>query len=135
MIGTSLTVMASDNIPVLTLKENEYNSNDERHIKIGWEGNKGTYEIQIDDDSDFNSTITKQRNTKQGFFYNFVLNENQDATYYIRVRVKNGDWSNVVTASIKEIIESETPSYIPPIKFPVIPNISSSIKIPNIKFN
>lgn len=119
----AITVFA-DNKPVLSLEANQYNSNGERHIKVTWEGPKGSYELQIADNDDFKNAIIKKRSVNQGAFYNFVLDENVDATYYIRVRQLNKEWSNVVVADINKPIETEGKPYF------TIPN---AVKIPNIK--
>ena len=135
ILGSTLTAHAESKMPSLTLEANEYNSNGERHIKVSWEGTSGTYQIQLDDSADFESPIGKKRTSKQGRYYNFVLNENVDATYYIRVRLANGEWSNVVVADMGEPIETESTSYFNFPKFPVIPDISGSIKAPEIVFD
>lgn len=117
VFSCTTTVLASsstkNNTPILTLETNQYNSNGERHIKVTWTGDSGTYQIQIDDDSDFESPTTKKRPSKQGMYWNFVLNENVDATYYVRVRKNGGEWSNVVVAETDKLIEDEKeyPSY------------------------
>ena len=135
ILGSTLTAHAESKMPSLTLEANEYNSNGERHIKVSWEGTSGTYQIQLDDSANFESPIGKKRTSKQGRYYNFVLNENVDATYYIRVRLANGEWSNVVVADMGEPIETESTSYFNFPKFPVIPDISGSIKAPEIVFD
>ena len=134
MVGCTVTAHAAD-APVLTLEANEYNSNGERHIKVTWEGKSGTYQIQLDDDENFTDPIEKKRSSKQGAYWNFVLDENVDATYYIRVRLVNGEWSNVVVASMEEPIETESTSYFNFPKFPAIPDISGSIEAPEIVFD
>ena len=67
MMGCVVTAHAADT-PVLTLEANEYNSNGERHIKVSWEGNSGTYQIQLDDDENFTDPIEKKRSSKQGTY-------------------------------------------------------------------
>ena len=135
ILGSTLTAHAESKMPSLTLEANEYNSNGERHIKVSWEGTSGTYQIQLDDSADFESPIGKKRTSKQGRYYNFVLNENVDATYYIRVRLANGEWSNVVVADMGEPIETESTPYFSVPKLPTIPDISDSIEVPEIVFD
>lgn len=131
---SSVTAFAADNAPVLTLDKNQYNENGERHIKITWEGASKAYIIELDDNKYFSSPITKNREVyhirKNGKFYNFVLSENVDATYYIRVRtVDNMLWSNVVIADIENNKnESENKPYFNIPKLPDIPKL-------NIKFD
>lgn len=134
VIGSSLTAHAESNTPSLTLDANEYNSNGERHIKVSWEGTSGTYQIQLDDDINFGSPIEKNRASKQEQYWNFVLSENVDATYYVRVRLVNGEWSNVIVASMDYPIESESDPYFTIPKLPTIPDISGGFKIPSIDF-
>ena len=135
LMGCTATAHAADKTPVLTLEANEYNSNGERHIKVTWEGKSGTYQIQLDDDENFTDPIEKKRSSKQGAYWNFVLDENVDATYYIRVRLINGEWSNVVVASMEEPIETESTPYFSVPKLPTIPDISDSIEVPEIVFD
>ena len=135
LMGCTVTAHAADKTPVLTLEANEYNSNGERHIKVTWEGKSGTYQIQLDDDENFTDPIEKKRSSKQGTYWNFVLDENVNATYYIRVRLVNGEWSNVVVASMEEPIETESTPYFSIPKLPTIPDISDSIEAPEIVFD
>lgn len=131
----SLTTFAADNAPVLTLEKNQYNSNGERHIKVEWDGVTGTYQLQIDDDVNFESPISKTRTSRQGQYYNFVLSENVDATYYVRVRLVNGEWSNIIVASMDELIEDENNPYLSTPTLPKIPDLFDSIKVPEINFD
>lgn len=107
----------------LQLESNEHNSNGERHIKVTWSGISGSAIVQLSDNEQFLNAIEKKRTSKQGTYYNFVLKENVDATYYIRVRSVNGGWSNVVVASAESKIESESTPYIPTPDIPKIPEI------------
>lgn len=132
VLGLSMTALASDNTFALTLEKNEYNSNGERHIKAAWTGKSGTYQIQLDDDKDFKSPISKKTKNK---FWNFVLKENVDATYYIRVRLGNGAWSDVVVASMDAIEESKGNAYFSVPALPSIPNISGGVKLPQLKIS
>ena len=134
VLNCTITAHAADAVPVLTLEANEYNSNGERHIKVTWEGKSGTYQIQLDDDENFTYPIEIKRSSKQGTYWNFVLDENVNATYYIRVRLVNGEWSNVVVASMEEPIETESTPYFSVPKLPTIPEISGSVQAPTIKF-
>ena len=125
VIGCSTTVFAASNSPILTLEKNQYNDNGERHIKVSWEGLSKSCILEIDDNEDFTSPETKTRSlynvTRNGKCYNFVLSENVDDTYYIRVRYSNSEeWSNVVIAEIDNKIEDEPnlPSYS------FVPNLS-----------
>ena len=68
-------------------------------------------------------------------YWNFVISENVEATYYIRVRLVNGEWSNVVVASMEEPIETESTPYFSVPKLPTIPDISGSVQAPTIKFD
>lgn len=129
-----ITVHAST-VPILKLEANEYNSNGERHIKVSWEGTSGTYQIQLDDDVNFESPIEKKRSSKQGTYWNFVLSENVDATYYIRVRLSNGEWSNTVVADIDEQNETEDTPYFSIPELPKVPDISGSITVPDIDWS
>lgn len=141
MAFTITMPVSAASAPVLTLDKNQYNENDERHIKIKWEGPSKSYVIEIDDNEDFTSPTMKVRSVyhirKNGKFYNFVLSENVDATYYIRIRtIDSNEWSNVVIADIEENkIESKPTAYLPMVDMPEIPDISGSIKIPKIKID
>lgn len=137
LIGCSLYTQAESNSPILTLEKNQYNSNGERHIKISWEdASSGTYQLQIDEDVNFGSPVNKKRSSRQGKYYNFVLAENVDDTYYIRVCSSNGEWSNVVIADISEPIESENKPYFTIPKIPQIPTIDvSNIQFPTLKID
>lgn len=119
----------------LELESNEYNSSGERHIKVTWSGGNGTTIIQLSDNEQFENAIEKKRTRKQGTYYNFVLKENVDATYYIRARSVNGEWSNVVVAGMENKIEIESAPYIPTPELPEIPDVSGSVQIPEIKFD
>lgn len=130
LCGLSMTALAANNTPILTLVNNEYNSNGERHIKVSWEGKSGTYQIQLDDDEDFGSPTIKKTKNK---YWNFVLKENVDATYYIRVRLGNGAWSEVLVASMDEIEGSTGNAYFDTHTLPSIPNISGVVKLPKLK--
>lgn len=125
LFGLSTTALAANDIPVLTLEKNEYNSNGERHIKVSWTGKSGTSQIQIDDDMNFGSPTIKNTKNK---YWNFVLKDNVDATYYVRVRIGSGNWSEVIVAEGKEV---ETPikgnSYFETPKI-TIPNITNSVR-------
>ena len=133
VLGLSTTALASNNIPILTLEKNEYNSNGERHIKVSWECKSGTYQIQLDDDEDFRSPTIKKTKNK---YWNFVLKENVDATYYIRVRLGNGAWSEVLVADGKDNIEgSSGNAYFDTPTLPSIPNISGGVKLPKLKIS
>lgn len=132
LFGLSTTALAANNTLVLTLVKNEYNSNGERHIKVSWEGKSGTYQIQLDDDEDFGSPIIKKTKNK---YWNFVLKENVDATYYIRVRLGNGTWSEIIVANMDKIEESTGNAYFDTPTLPSIPNISGSVKLPKLNIN
>lgn len=119
----------------LELESNEHNSNGERHIKVTWSGISGSAIVQLADNEQFENAIEKKRTRKQGTYYNFVLKENVDATYYIRVRSVNGEWSNVVVASLKNKIESESTPYIPTPELPEIPDVSGNVQVPEFKFD
>lgn len=135
VLNCTITAHAADAVPVLTLEANEYNSNGERHIKVTWEGKSGTYQIQLADNENFDNPTVKTRSRKQGMYWNFVISENVEATYYIRVRLVNGEWSNVVVASMEEPIETESTPYFSVPKLPTIPDISGSVQAPTIKFD
>lgn len=132
---TSACNVNAENTLTLQLESNEYNSNGERHIKVTWQGSNGTTIIQLSDNEQFLNAIEKKRASKQGTYYNFVLKENVDATYYIRVRSVDGEWSNVVVASTENKIESENTPYIPTPDIPEVPNVSENIQTPDIKFD
>lgn len=119
----------------LQLETNEYNSNGERHIKVTWSGISGSAIVQLSDNEQFLNAIEKKRTRTQGTYYNFVLKENVDTTYYIRVRSVNGGWSNVVVASAENKIESENTPYIPTPDIPEVPDVSGSVQIPDVKFD
>lgn len=129
LLSCTMTAFASNDTPVLKLEANQYNSNGERHIKVSWEGNSGTYQLQLSDNVDFENATVKKRSSKQGQYYNFVLSENVDETYYIRVRrLTNGEWSNTVIADMEEnAIETESTPYFKIPEIPSIPDISQSI--------
>lgn len=135
VFSCSMMSLAAGNVPVLTLEKNEYNSNGERYIKLSWEGTSGTYQLQLDDDENFKSPITKKRTSGQGKYYNFVLSENDDATYYARVRLANGNWSNIIVAEMEEIGESESNAYLQIPNLPSIPNITGSLTFPSFSFS
>lgn len=126
VIGCSATAFAA-NAPTLTLEQSQYNSNGERHIKVSWTGDSKACTLEIDDNAEFVSPEVKTRSlyniSRNGKCYNFVLSENVDATYYIRIRYSNSEeWSNVVVAEINEveIEDKEYPS------FSFLPNIDLS---------
>lgn len=139
-IGCGTTVFAADNTaPVLTLEANRYNENGERHIKVSWEGSSKSCILEIDDNEDFSSPETKTRTlyniTRNGKCYNFVLSENVDDTYYIRVRYSNSEeWSNVVVAEIDNSTEDEKPNLPSYSFFPNLSNIDWS-KIINVDWS
>ena len=126
VFSCAFTTCAAGN--ALTLEKNQYNSNGERHIKVAWT-TKGMCELQLDDNANFESPIVKKTSRK---YYNFVLSENVDATYYVRVKALNGDWSNVVTADIEKPIESEKKPYIAIQNVPSIPKLTINFSM--IKF-
>jgi hypothetical protein len=97
------------------LQKNEYNSNGERHLKITWKAVNGAdaYQIEIADNPYFKNSETKRRVPRQGNYYNFVIDENVDATFYIRIRpifvIENyneeyitiyGRWTNLVARAL-----------------------------------
>ena len=132
VLACTMTVFAANDVPVLTLEKNQYNypynSDMERHIKVSWTKvyGSGTYQVQIDDNMNFESPIIKRTaNT----YWNFVFSENADLTYYLRVKKMNGEWSNVVTAEPDNIIKSEVNPYFKVPTLPKIPDITNSIKI------
>jgi hypothetical protein len=131
VLGLSMTALASDITPVLSLEKNEYNSNGERHIKVAWTGKSGTYQIQLDDDINFGNPLNKRTTNK---YWNFVLDENVDSTYYIRVRLATGKWSEVVIAEGHESTISTDNAYLHKPNIPNIPNISGSVKLPQLYF-
>ena len=135
VLALSCTVMsfAASNVPTLTLVNNEHNSNGERYIKVSWEGSSGTYQVQLDEDKNFRSPITKKRTSTQGKNYNFVLDDNVDATYYARVRLSNGQWSNVVVAEMENTSTSAGNAYFSTPSVPTLPNISGNITLSKIK--
>lgn len=132
---TSACNVNAENTLTLQLESNEYNSNGERHIKVTWQAGNGTTIIQLSDNEQFQDAIEKKRTSKQGAYYNFVLQENVDATYYIRVRSVDGEWSNVVVADAENKIESESTPYIPTPELPEIPDVSENIQVPDVKFD
>lgn len=99
------------------LVKNGYNSNGERHIKVDWEDVSGAdqYQLQISTDPRSRDCATVKRLPRQGTYYNFVLGEDVDATYYVRVRpvfivgsydgryvTVEGRWSDTVMVSRPE---------------------------------
>lgn len=136
MFCCSMTTFAEETVPVLTLEANEYNSNGERHIKVKWTGSDGTYQVQIDDNEEFESPTTKKKSCRQTGTWSFVLDKEDDSTYYIRVkRGTSGTWSNVVIADMDEPIESESTPYFTFPTIPKVPDISNSIKVPDISIS
>lgn len=139
-IGCTTTAFAANNVsPILTLEANRYNENGERHIKVSWEGSSKSCVLEIDDNEDFSSPETKTRTlynvTRNGKCYNFVLSDNVDDTYYIRVRYSNSEeWSNVVVAKIDNSTEDEKPNLPSYSFFPDLSNIDWS-KIINIDWS
>lgn len=99
--------------PELVLEKNKYNEQDQRHIKVDWNDVSGAtdYQLQVSADPAFrNCILDTQRLAIRGSYYNVLINENKEATYYVRVRpvfsYKYGEnyirvpgrWSNVVVA-------------------------------------
>ena len=132
VFSCSIMSFAAAKAPVLSLEKNEYNSSGDRHIKVSWQGTSGTYQLQLDDDENFGSPVTKKRTSSQGKYYNFVLSDNVDDTYYVRVRLGNGEWSNVIAAEMENTSDAENNGYLSIPNVPSIPNISGSITFPNI---
>lgn len=132
MLTCTTTAFAANDVPVLTLEKNQYNypynSDMERHIKVSWTKNygSGTYQIQLDDNANFESPVIKRTSNT---YWNFVFSENADLRYYLRVKKMNGEWSNVVVAEPDNVIESKANSYIKVPTLPKIPDITNSIKI------
>ena len=140
LICCTTTAFAANNVsPILTLEANRYNENGERHIKVSWEGLSKSCVLEIDDNEDFSSPETKTRTlynvTRNGKCYNFVLSENVDDTYYVRVRYSNSEeWSNVVIAEIDNSTEDEKPNLPSYSFFPNLNNIDWS-KIINVDWS
>lgn len=140
LICCTTTAFAANSVsPILTLETNRYNENGERHIKVSWEGLSKSCVLEIDDNEDFSSPETKTRTlynvTRNGKCYNFVLSENVDDTYYVRVRYSNSEeWSNVVIAEIDNSIEDEKPNLPSYSFFPDLSKIDWS-KIINIDWS
>ena len=140
LICCTTTAFAANSVsPILTLEANRYNENGERHIKVSWEGLSKSCVLEIDDNEDFSSPETKTRTlynvTRNGKCYNFVLSENVDDTYYVRVRYSNSEeWSNVVIAEIDNSTEDEKPNLPSYSFFPDLSNIDWS-KIINIDWS
>lgn len=140
LVCCTTTAFAANSVsPILTLEANRYNENGERHIKVSWEGSSKSCALEIDDDEDFSSPETKTRTlyniTRNGKCYNFVLSDNVDDTYYIRVRYSNSEeWSNVVVAEIDNSTEDEKPNLPSYSFFPNLNNIDWS-KIINVDWS
>lgn len=115
LLTCNYTTVKAATKPKLTLKENAVTYDGEyRRIKVTWKKlkNKTTYQIQRSKNKNFktvDSDITllnlkTDKDCNHGYYTKYFTND-----FYVRVRAKDGKWSNIITVKGLNTLKTPVP--------------------------